>query len=85
MENRPSARYSQPVTVSIRPDSTIRLNLLQLIAVIFACLSGAFVSGVAYTKITNHIEDPNHPTSEQITEIQQRLAVIETTLKVKGF
>lgn len=67
----------EPVSISIRPDSTIRLNVKQLIAICSACLAGAFISGVSYMKVTSHIDSPDHPTARQIQNLELRLAVLE--------
>lgn len=70
------------VAISLRPDSTIKLNVVQLAFLVSACLSGAFVSGVAYTRISNHIDDPSHPNAKQIQDLQLRLALVELKLKL---
>lgn len=70
------------VAISLRPDSTIKLNVIQLGFLVGACLSGAFVSGVAYTRISNHIDDPNHPTAQQIQKLEQRIALVELALQL---
>lgn len=67
----------QPIAISLRPDSSVRLNIKQLLAVIAACLAAAFVSGLAYAKITAHIDDPNHPTQRDIRELDRRLTILE--------
>lgn len=67
----------EPVSISIRPDSTIRLNVKQLIAIVIACLSGAFMSGISYMKITSHIENPDHPSARQISNLELRVVVLE--------
>jgi hypothetical protein len=65
------------IAISIRPDSRVSINITQMIVIIAACLSGAFVSGASYMKITQHIDDPNHPSAQDITAIKQRLAALE--------
>lgn len=82
MTNKLDISYErQPVAISLRPDSTIRLNIKQMIVIVAACLSGAFASGIAWMKIQNHVTDENHPTSRQISDLQLRVSLLEEKLK----